>query len=231
MTSKKETPWVSVAIDGPSGAGKSTLARAAAEKLNFIYVDTGAIYRTVGLYALRRGADPKDEAAAEKLLPEIRVAMEYAPNGLQRMLLNGEDVTDLIRTQEVSMTASAVAAHRAVRTFLLKMQREMAETRSVIMDGRDIGTVVLPKADVKIFLTASSEARARRRWLELQRRGTPKEFDEILQETVRRDADDANRAVAPLRPAADAVTLDTTGLNFEESLGRIIEIIRERIGL
>lgn len=227
----KETPKISVAIDGPSGAGKSTLARAAGKKLNLIYVDTGAIYRTVALCALRRGVDGKDAAAAASLLPEIHIAMDYAPGGLQRMLLNGEDVTGLIRTQEVSMAASAVAAHQEVRAFLLRMQREMAENHSVIMDGRDIGTVVLPHAEVKIFLTAGSEARARRRWLELQSRGTPRDFEQLLRETVRRDEDDANRAVAPLRPAADAVVLDTTELNFEESLQRIIEIIRERTGL
>lgn len=227
----KETQNISVAIDGPSGAGKSTLARAAGKKLNLLYVDTGAIYRTVALYTLRRGVEGKEAAAVAALLAEIHIAMQYAPGGLQRMLLNGEDVTDLIRTQEVSMAASAVATHPEVRDFLLKMQREMAENHSVIMDGRDIGTVVLPWAAVKIFLTAGSEARARRRWLELQRRGTPQDFTQLLQETIRRDEDDANRAIAPLRPAADAVVLDTTELNFEESLQRIIEIIRERTGL
>lgn len=221
---------ISVAIDGPSGAGKSTLARAAAQKLNLIYVDTGAIYRTVALYALRSGADPKDAASVEALLPEIQVTMDYDENGLQRMILNGEDVSGLIRTQEVSMATSAVSAHPAVRAFLLDMQRNMAKTSSVIMDGRDIGTVVLPDAGVKIFLTASSETRARRRWLELKERGTPKDFDQVLQETRQRDDQDASRAAAPLRPAPDAVILDTSELDFDQSLERIIEIIRERTG-
>lgn len=221
---------ISVAIDGPSGAGKSTLARAAAQKLNLIYIDTGAIYRTVALYALRRETEPKNAAAVEALLPEIRITMDHDKNGLQRMNLNGEDVSGLIRTQEVSMAASAVSAHPAVRAFLLDMQRNMAKTHSVIMDGRDIGTVVLPDANVKIFLTASSETRARRRWLELKERGTPKDFDQLLRETRQRDEQDANRAASPLRPASDAVILDTTELNFDQSLDRIIEIIRGRTG-
>lgn len=222
---------ISVAIDGPSGAGKSTLSRAAAKELGFVYVDTGAIYRTVALYMLRREVDPRDCAAVERLLPEISILMEYDAGGLQRMYLNGEDVTDRIRTQEVSMAASKVSAHPAVRAFLLNMQREMAERRSVIMDGRDIGTVVLPGADVKIFLTASVEARARRRWLELKERGVSKDFRLLLQETRERDERDMNRAAAPLRPAEDAVELDTTELTFEESRQRILNIIRERAGL
>lgn len=229
MNSEKRV--VSVAIDGPSGAGKSTLARAAAKELGLLYVDTGAIYRTVALHALRRGVEPKDAAGLAALLPETGVTMEYDPDGLQRMFLNGEDVTDLIRTQEVSMAASSLSAHPAVRSFLLEMQRDMARRHSVIMDGRDIGTVVLPGADVKIFLTAGSEARARRRWLELQQRGTPRDFDQLLRETRERDENDMNRAAAPLRPAEDAVTLDTTELSFQESLARMIEIIRERTGL
>lgn len=222
---------ISVAIDGPSGAGKSTLARAAAKELGLLYVDTGAIYRSVALYVLRRGADPKGAAAVAALLPAVEIAMAYDPAGLQRMRLNGEDITDQIRTQEVSMAASSVAAHPAVRTFLLAMQRDMAKKHSVIMDGRDIGTVVLPEADVKIFLTASCEARARRRWLELEQRGTPKDFQQLLRETRERDENDMNRAAAPLRPAADAVTLDTTEIGFQESLERIIEIIRGQAGL
>ncbi len=222
---------ISVAIDGPSGAGKSTLSRVAATELGFVYVDTGAIYRTVAFHALRRGVDPQDASAVERLLPEIRIAMEYDGEGLQRMYLNGEDLTDLIRTQEISMAASKVSVHPAVRSFLLNMQREMAEKYSVIMDGRDIGTVVLPDADVKIFLTANSEARARRRWRDLQERGTAKDFQQLLQETRERDEADMNRAAAPLRPAEDAVLLDTTELTFEESGRRILEIIRERTGV
>ncbi len=222
---------ISVAIDGPSGAGKSTLSRVAATELGFVYVDTGAIYRTVAFHTLRRGVDPQDASAVERLLPEIRIAMEYDGEGLQRMYLNGEDLTDLIRTQEISMAASKVSVHPAVRSFLLNMQREMAEKYSVIMDGRDIGTVVLPDADVKIFLTANSEARARRRWRDLQERGTAKDFQQLLQETRERDEADMNRAAAPLRPAEDAVLLDTTELTFEESGRRILEIIRERTGV
>lgn len=222
---------ISVAIDGPSGAGKSTLSRAAAKELGFVYVDTGAIYRTAALHTLRRGVNPQDGAAVEKLLPELHIGMEYDGGGLQRMILNGEDLTDLIRTQEVSMAASKVSAHPAVRAFLLSMQREMARRYSVIMDGRDIGTVVLPQADVKIFLTASSEARARRRWRELEEKGIPGDFQQLLQETIERDENDRNRAAAPLRPAEDAVTLDTTELTFEESQQVILRIIKERAGL
>ena len=222
---------ISVAIDGPSGAGKSTLSRAAAKELGFVYVDTGAIYRTVAFHTLRRGVDPGDTAAVEKLLPEIGVTMAYDGEGLQRMYLNGEDVTDRIRTQEVSMAASKASAHPAVRAFLLNMQREMARKYCVIMDGRDIGTVVLPEAEVKIFLTASSEARARRRWKELAEKGIEKDFQQLLRETRERDENDMNRAAAPLRPAEDAVTLDTTELTFAESQQRILDIIRERARL
>lgn len=220
----------SIAIDGPAGAGKSTLARRLAEKLGYIYVDTGAIYRTTALHILRRGADPGDAAAVAALLPEVGITLSYDAAGVQRMCLNGEDVTELIRTQEVSMAASTVSAYPAVRAFLLEMQRELARRHSVIMDGRDIGTVVLPEADVKIFLTAGSEIRARRRWLELQERGTPRDWEQLLRETRERDEKDANRAESPLRPAADSVLLDTSELDFAQSLGRIIEIIRERTG-
>ena len=229
---KKETERkISVAVDGPSGSGKSTLSRAAAKELSLLYVDTGAIYRTAALYALRRGVAPGDAAAVSALLPEIGVTLAYDGRGMQRMYLNGEDVTDLIRTQEVSMAASSLSAHPAVRAFLLEMQRELARKHSVIMDGRDIGTVVLPGADVKIFLTAGSEVRARRRWLELQERGTPRDWEQLLRETRERDERDANRAAAPLRPAEDSVLLDTSELDFAQSLERMIEIIRERTGI
>ena len=230
MEIEKKERKISVAIDGPSGAGKSTLARAAAKELDFLYVDTGAIYRTAALYMLRRKAAPESAGETAALLPEIDISMTYS-GGLQRMLLNGEDVTDRIRTQEVSMAASVVAAHPPVRAFLLEMQRNMAKEHSVIMDGRDIGTVVLPEADVKIFLTASSEVRARRRWLELEQRGTSREFAQLLRETRERDENDSRRAASPLRPAPDAVALDTTEIDFQESLARIIQIIRERAGL
>ena len=230
MDNKDRKKNISVAVDGPSGSGKSTLSRAAAKELSLVYVDTGAIYRTTALHVLRRGADPRDAAAAAALLPEVGITLSYDAAGMQRMCLNGEDVTELIRTQEVSMAASAVSAYPAVRAFLLEMQRELARRHSVIMDGRDIGTVVLPGADVKIFLTAGSEIRARRRWLELRERGTPRDWEQLLQETRERDEKDANRAESPLRPAADSVLLDTSELDFAQSLGRIVEIIRERTG-
>ncbi len=219
-----------VAIDGPSGAGKSTLARSVARELGAVYVDTGAIYRTVGYCAWRQGIDP--EAAEEicALLPEIQITMDYDAEGLQRMYLNGEDVTKEIRLPQISMYASRVSALPEVRAFLMDMQRDMARRYSVVMDGRDIGTVVLPQADVKIFLTASVEDRARRRWEELKNRGTPKDFDELLEEIRQRDYNDAHRAAAPLRAAEDAVYLDTTGNTFEKSRGQILEIIKQRIG-
>ena len=228
MEQKKK---ISVAIDGPSGAGKSTLARAAAKELGLLYVDTGAIYRTVALYALRRGAEPKDAAAVAALLPEVGITMDYDPGGLQRMRLNGEDVTDQIRTQEVSMAASAAAAHPAVRAFLLDMQRDMAEKYSVIMDGRDIGTVVLPDAEVKVFLTASADVRARRRCRELEQRGTPQPFEEVLRDIEERDFRDTHREAAPLRQSEDAVALDTSALSFQQSLEALLGVIRERTGL
>lgn len=230
MDNKDRKKNISVAVDGPSGSGKSTLSRAAAKELSLVYVDTGAIYRTTALHILRQGADPRDAAAAAALLPEVGITLSYDAAGMQRMCLNGEDVTELIRTQEVSMAASAVSAYPVVRAFLLEMQRELARRHSVIMDGRDIGTVVLPGADVKIFLTAGSEIRARRRWLELRERGTPRDWEQLLQETRERDERDANRAESPLRPAADSVLLDTSELDFSQSLERIIEIIRERTG-
>ena len=222
---------VSIAIDGPSGAGKSTLARSAAAELGYLYVDTGAIYRTIGYYAHANHIDPKDEQAVASALPQVRVELTYGDDGLQHMLLNGQDVTKEIRLPEISLCASAVSAHPGVRAFLLEMQRELARTHNVIMDGRDIGTVVLPDADVKIFLTASPEARARRRMLELEQRGTPEPYEKILKEIEQRDWDDTHRAAAPLRQAEDAVLLDTTELNFEESRAALLKLIRERTGV
>ena len=223
--------YYSIAIDGPSGAGKSTLARAVAGKFGFLYVDTGAIYRTVGLSALRAGVDPKDPAAVTALLPETRVELAHADDGLQHMYLNGEDVTEQIRTPEVSMAASAVAAYASVRAFLMDAQRDLAKAHNVVMDGRDIGTVVLPDADVKIFLTASAQERAWRRTLELSKRGTPKPYEEVLAELEARDRDDANRTEAPLRQAADAVRLDNTQLTFQETVDAMSEIIQGRINV
>ena len=215
-----------VAIDGPSGAGKSTLARAAAERLGILYVDTGAIYRTIGLYVQRRGIDPKDTAAVLAALPDIRIGMDHDADGMQRMLLNGEDVTADIRLPEISMYASAVSAIQGVRDFLMEMQRSLARERSVIMDGRDIGTVVLPDADVKIFLYADVEVRAKRRELELRQRGTPKLYDEVLREMEERDYNDTHRAAAPLRAADDAIMVDTSSMDFDASLALLLDVIR-----
>ena len=222
---------VSIAIDGPSGAGKSTLARSAAAELGYLYVDTGAIYRTIGYYAHANHIDPKDEQAVASALPQVRVELTYGDDGLQHMLLNGQDVTKEIRLPEISLCASAVSAHPGVRAFLLEMQRELARTHNVIMDGRDIGTVVLPDADVKIFLTASPEARAHRRCRELEQRGTPESYEKVLEEIQQRDYNDTHRAVAPLRQAEDAVLLDTTELSFQESKTALLHIIRKRTQL
>ena len=222
---------ISIAIDGPSGAGKSTLARAIAAELGCLYVDTGAIYRTIGYYALTHGIDPKDSAAVTKSLPNVQVELTYGEDGLQHMLLNGQDVTKEIRLPEVSLCASAVSAHPEVRAFLLDMQRQLARTNSVIMDGRDIGTVVLPEADVKVYLTASAQARARRRCAELEQRGTPEPFEKVLGEIEERDWNDTHRDVAPLRQAEDAVLLDTTELTFQESKAALLHIIRKRTQL
>ena len=221
----------SVAVDGPSGAGKSTLAKAAAAKLGIVYVDTGAIYRSIGYYVYRKGIDPKDAPAVIAILPELDIQMRYGKDGVQRMILNGEDVSAQIRLPEMSMYASAVSAIPEVRTFLLEMQRQIARTTAVIMDGRDIGTVVLPDAEVKIFLTASAEIRARRRMKELEQRGTPQPFEEVLQQIVERDWADSHREAAPLKQADDAVLLDTGLLNFEESLTALLNIIREKVGV
>lgn len=215
-----------VAIDGPSGAGKSTLARAAAERLGILYVDTGAIYRTIGLYVQRCGIDPKDTAAVLAALPDIRIGMDHDADGMQRMLLNGEDVTADIRLPEISMYASAVSAIQGVRDFLMEMQRSLARERSVIMDGRDIGTVVLPDADVKIFLYADVEVRAKRRELELRQRGTPKPYEEVLREMEERDYNDTHRAAAPLRAADDAIMVDTSSMDFDASLALLLDVIR-----
>ena len=219
-----------VAVDGPSGAGKSTIAKRIAAELGIVYVDTGAMYRSVGLYTFRKGVDPKDAEAVTALLPEITVDMRYGDDGLQRMILNGEDVTTDIRLPQISMYASAVSAITAVRAFLLEMQRDLARRNSVIMDGRDISTVVLPNAEVKIFLTAEAETRAKRRELELQERGTPEPFEKILKELLERDYNDSHRAEAPLRQAEDAVLIDTTNLNFEESKDALLKVIREKTG-
>ena len=219
---------ISVAIDGPAGAGKSTLAKSISAKLGYVYVDTGALYRTIGYYVFNKGIDPKTEEAVTAVLPEIKVGMTYGEDGLQHMLLNDEDVTNEIRLPAISMYASDVSAHPPVRAFLLEMQRQLAHTYNVVMDGRDIGTVVLPDAQVKIFLTATPEVRAKRRQLDLRQRGTDEPFEKILQEIQERDWNDSHRAAAPLKQADDAVLLDTTELTFQESEAALLNIIQEK---
>ena len=220
-----------IAIDGPSGAGKSSLARRCASALGFLYVDTGAIYRTVGLAAWRRGIDRKDEAAVAAMLPELDIRMAYNESGEQRMYLNGEDVSSNIRLPEISICASDVSALPKVRAFLLEMQRKMARENSVIMDGRDIGTVVLPDAELKIFLTASARARAERRMKELVAKGVEANFEDVLRDIEYRDRQDSSRAAAPLKAAEDAVTVDTTEIDFDESFALLMQIIRQHLGL
>ena len=219
---------VSVAIDGPAGAGKSTLARRLAAELGYIYVDTGAMYRAIGLYALRAGKDPKDNEAVNALLPEIELHFAFI-DGEQHVYLKEEDVSTAIRTEEAGMAASAVGANPEVRAFLLELQRGMTKTQNVLMDGRDIGTVVLPDATVKIFLTAAPEARARRRWLEYQQKGMEVAFEDVLADVKQRDYQDTHRAAAPLKQAEDAVLLDTSDLNFEQSLAAMKKIIAEKV--
>ncbi len=218
----------SIAIDGPAGAGKSTLARRIAGELGYIYVDTGALYRTVALYLLRQHIDAADTDKVEAALPGIRVDIRFE-EGLQQVYLNGENVSGQIRTPEVSMMASASSALPAVRRFLLEQQRELARTHDVVMDGRDIGTVVLPQANVKIFLTASAEERARRRYEELMEKGQEVTFQDVLRDMKQRDAQDESRAVAPLKPAEDAIRVDTTGDTLEQSVARMTGIIRQRL--
>ena len=221
--------FYAIAIDGPSGAGKSSLSRRLAGIFQFIYVDTGAIYRTVGLAAYRAGIDRRDEAAVAALLPRIQITMGYNEAGEQRMYLDGEDVSAEIRLPEISICASDVAALPAVRAYLLEMQRKMAQENHVIMDGRDIGTVVLPEAELKIFLTASAQARARRRLLELESKGVASSFEEVLQDIEYRDVQDSSRAAAPLKAAEDAVLVDTSELDFEQSLALLAELVVTRL--
>ena len=218
-----------IAIDGPAGAGKSTIAKAVAEKLGFIYVDTGAMYRAIALYLLRHRVDPDREEELEKALEEIEIRLQY-DNGVQQILLNGENVSDLIRTEEVSQMASVSSAKAQVRSALLDLQRNMAAEYDVIMDGRDIGTAILPNARLKIFLTASSQARANRRYLEYQEKGIACDFETIKAEIEERDKRDTQREVSPLRQAADAVLLDTSDMTIEEVTGSILSMVKERRG-
>lgn len=217
--------FFSIAIDGPSGAGKSSLARKLAEAFRFIYVDTGAIYRTVGLAAYRAGIDRKDEQAVKAMLPGIKIELGYNEAGEQRMYLDGEDVSAEIRRPEISICASDVSSLPAVRAYLLEMQRELARHNNVIMDGRDIGTVVLPEAELKIFLTADSRARARRRLLELKAKGIEADFEDVLRDIEYRDRQDSSRAAAPLRAAEDALVVDTSDIDFEQSFRLLTELV------
>ncbi len=221
--------FYAVAIDGPSGAGKSTLAKKAAERLHFLYVDTGAIYRSIAWYAMDSAVPPEDAERVAELLPLLDLQLCYGEDGLQHMLVNGRDVTAEIRLPEVSAGASKVAAIPRVREYLLAIQRQLAETHDVIMDGRDIGTVVLPQADCKVFLTASAEVRAQRRCKELEERGTPQTYETVLKEMRQRDEQDRTRVVAPLRRAGDALLLDTSLLTFEESAQALERLIKEKI--
>lgn len=222
---------ISVAIDGPSGAGKSSLARKAAKALGFVYVDTGAIYRTVALYCSQNGICPEDHAAVAAALPKMKIELDYTEDGTQRMLLSGQDVSEQIRTPEISMLTSAVAAVPEVRAYLLDTQRNLAQVRSVIMDGRDIGTVVLPNATVKIYLTAAPEARAQRRCKELREKGMEVTFEEVLKDVQQRDYNDSHREISPLKRADDAHLVDTTCLDFEESLDVLVKVIRQYMGV
>lgn len=220
----------SIAIDGPAGAGKSTMARRAAAELNFVYVDTGAIYRTVAYAVLKNGILPEETEKIDALLPQLRVKLSWK-DGVQHMYLDGADVSKKIRLPEVSSLASKVSALPSVRAFLLDTQRNAARTNSVIMDGRDIGTVVLPNADVKIYLSASAEVRAKRRLLELQEQGRTDTYEDVLRDMKERDYRDMHREIAPLKQADDAVLLDTSELSLEESVAALLNIIREKLAL
>ena len=219
---------ISVAIDGPTGAGKSSMARRLAADLGYTYVDTGAMYRAIGLYARRAGVDTKDADAVAALLPQVRLDIRLQ-DGAQHILLNGEDVTEAVRAEEIGMAASDVSAHPAVRAFLLDTQRDLAASRDVLMDGRDIGTVVLPNATVKIYLTASADARARRRLAELLERGKQTDYATVLADIEQRDYQDTHRAVAPLRQAEDAILVDTSDIGIEESFALLKKTILEHI--
>lgn len=219
---------ISVAIDGPSGAGKSSMARRLAADLGYTYVDTGAMYRAIGLYARRAGADTKDADAVGALLPQIKLDIRLE-NGAQHILLNGEDVTEAVRAEDIGMAASDVSAHPAVRAFLLDTQRNLAASRDVLMDGRDIGTVVLPDATVKIYLTASADARAHRRLAELLEKGKQTDYETVLADIEQRDYQDTHRAVAPLRQAEDAILVDTSDIGIEESFALLKKTILAHI--
>ena len=220
-----------IAIDGPAGAGKSTMARRVAKDLGFVYVDTGAIYRTVGYHMDFYGIGPRDTDGVTRLIGDVNIGIRYDDAGVQRMILNGHDVTDEIRTPEMSAIASAISAQKVVREYLLEMQRDLARTHNVVMDGRDIGTVVLPGADVKIFLTATPEVRARRRFDELTAKGEKVTYEKVLADLRKRDEQDTTRKIAPLRQARDAVLLDTSDLNIEGAVAAIEAIVKEKLNI
>lgn len=222
--------YYSIAIDGPSGAGKSTISKAAAKELGFVYLDTGAIYRTVAWHITMMGIGPKDTDHVPMLLDDANIQIDFREDG-QHMILNGMDVTGEIRTPEMSSIASQVSAMPCVREFLLDLQRDLAKKHNIIMDGRDIGTVVLPNASLKIYLTATAEERARRRHEEYLQKGQKSTYEQVLADQKKRDHDDMNRKIAPLKPAKDAVIVDTTGLSFEEASQKLIGLMREKLGL
>lgn len=219
---------VNIAIDGPAGAGKSSVAKLVSKKLGYIYVDTGALYRTVGLYSIRKGIDTRDAEAVTATLKDIEVKLGFV-DGAQHVFLNGEDVSEAIRTPEASMGASNVSAIPAVRTFLFDLQRDIAKENNCIMDGRDIGTVVLPDAQIKIFLTASPEARAERRYKELIEKGEKVDFQDVLDDINKRDYQDSHREIAPLKQAEDAILVDNSGCNLEEGAQLILDVISEKL--
>ena len=222
--------FFSIAIDGPSGAGKSTVAKAAAKALNFVYLDTGAIYRTVAWHITLMGIGPKDTDHVPMLLDDCNIRIDFQEDG-QHMILNGMDITGEIRTPEIAACASQVSAQPAVREFLLDLQRDLAKSHNIIMDGRDIGTVVLPDASLKIYLTATPEARAKRRYDEYIAKGQKTTFEEVLKDQEKRDYDDSHRAIAPLKQAGDAVVVDTTDMGLQESIDYCVALMRERLGL
>ena len=218
---------IRIAIDGPSGSGKSTLAKAVAQELGIIYVDTGALYRTIGYHVYLNGKDPHNAQEVEGLLSGINIELKYE-NGAQKVILNGEDLGDKIRMPEMSMYASAVSTIPAVREFLLEMQKSLARENSVVMDGRDIGTVIIPDADLKIFLTASDETRAMRRTIELQSKGVDVKYEDVLSDLIERDRQDKNRDIAPAVPADDAIFFDNSNMSVEESLNEMVRLLNER---
>ena len=218
---------IRIAIDGPSGSGKSTLAKAVARELGIVYVDTGALYRTVGYYVFVRGIDPRDELAVKAILPEMNIRLRHEAGG-QRVILNGEDLGDKIRLPEMSMYASFVSSLPSVRAFLLEMQKSIARENSVVMDGRDIGTVIIPDADLKIFLTASNETRAHRRALELQAKGIDVKYEDVLADMIERDNNDKSRDIAPAIAAEDAIIFDNSEMSVEDSVKEIVRLINER---